>query len=200
MTIADKLTTIAENMPRVYEAGQKSEYDRFWDAFQSNGTLTEYSFAFGGASVNDGWYNPKYPIIATSNTNMFRNCAITDTKVDIDVRGSNGTYVFNNAEELVNVRKLIVDEVTVFTGWFAYCSALVEIRIEGNIGKSFDIHWSKKLSFMSLDSIVGALSKTVTGQSITLPTTARDTYDSATIGGSWDNLVAQYPNWSFKYS
>ena len=39
MSIAEKLTAIAENVPKVYEAGQKSEYDRFWDAYQNNGKL-----------------------------------------------------------------------------------------------------------------------------------------------------------------
>ena len=206
MRIADKLTQIAERLPIVYDAGQDAgrmaEYDRFWDAYQNNGTLTNYSFAFGGASVNDAWYNPKYPIIATSSTNMFRNCVITDTKVDIDVRGSNGTYVFNNAEKLVNVRKLIVDEVTVFTGWFAYCSALEEIRFEGVIGKSLDIHWSKKLSWESIDSIVNNLSTSVSGVTITLPTTTEATYNAHYGSGMW-SLTESYirgNGWTVAYA
>lgn len=81
-----------------------------------------------------------------------------------------------------------------------YWVALEEIRFEGVIGKSLDIHWSTKLSMMSLSSIVGCLSKTVSGQTITLPTTARATYDNATISGSWDNLVKQYTNWTFAYA
>jgi hypothetical protein len=191
MSIAEKLTKVAENVPKVYKAGQKAEYDRFWDAYQNNGTLTNYSFAFGGASVNDAWYNPKYPIIATSSTNMFRNCAITDTKVDIDVRGSNGTYVFNNAEKLVTVRKLIVDEDTVFTGWFAYCKALEEIRFEGVIGKSLDIHWTTKLSYDSVANIFGHLGGT-TSATLTLPTSHND--------GRYTSLIADMPsNWAVSW-
>ncbi len=179
--------------------GMQTEYDKFWDAYQQNGSLTDYSFAFGGKSVNDDWYNPKYPIIATSNTNTFRNCAITDTKVDIDVRGSNGTYVFNNAEKLVTVRKLIVDEITVYTGWFAYCSALVEIRFEGVIGQSLDIHWSKKLSAESLNNIVTHTSTTAT-ITLTLPTTAEATYNAKYGSGAWATLIATRSNVTFAYA
>lgn len=59
MSIAEKLTTVAENVPKVYEAGAKSEYDKFWDAFQNNGKKTFYQYAF--YAWNDGFY-PKYDI------------------------------------------------------------------------------------------------------------------------------------------
>ena len=36
MSIAEKLTTIAENEQKVYDAGQKSEYDRFWDSYRGS--------------------------------------------------------------------------------------------------------------------------------------------------------------------
>lgn len=179
--------------------GMQSEYDRFWDAYQQNGSLTDYSFAFGGKSVNDDWYNPKYPIIATSNTNTFRNCAITDTKVDIDVRGSNGTYVFNNAEKLVTIRKLIVDEVTVYTGWFAYCKALEEIHFEGVIGNNLDIHWSTKLSAKSIENILNTAS-TNANITITLPTSAPGIYEEIE---PWGDFLAKYkvshPNVTIAY-
>ena len=35
MSIADKLTTIAENEQKVYDAGAKSEHDKFWDSYQN---------------------------------------------------------------------------------------------------------------------------------------------------------------------
>ncbi len=46
MSIADKLTTIAENEQKVYDAGAKSEHDKFWDAFQDNGKRTRYGSCF----------------------------------------------------------------------------------------------------------------------------------------------------------
>ena len=63
MSIAEKLTAIAENVPKVYEAGKKAEYDKFWDENQDYGTRTTYSSAYMG---NNGWtkdnFYPKYDI------------------------------------------------------------------------------------------------------------------------------------------
>jgi hypothetical protein len=67
MSIADKLTTVAENVPKVFEAGKKSEYDAFWDALQDYGKRTDYSGFFrGGARNIADWFKPKYDIIPTS--------------------------------------------------------------------------------------------------------------------------------------
>lgn len=82
--IADKLTTIAENEQRVYDSGiekgfgqgKKSEYDRFWDAYQQNGTRTNYENAFAGFGWNETTFMPKHPITASTSTYMmFRYCA-----------------------------------------------------------------------------------------------------------------------------
>jgi hypothetical protein len=62
MSIADKLNTIAENEQLVYRAGQKSEYDKFWDTFQNNGNSQNYNYAFSQDRFTDENYNPKYPI------------------------------------------------------------------------------------------------------------------------------------------
>jgi hypothetical protein len=82
-TIAEKLTLIAENQQKVFDAGytegetagygngyevgvidgKQAEYDAFWDAFQNYGNRIDYATAFGGV----GWTqemleNIKYPI------------------------------------------------------------------------------------------------------------------------------------------
>ena len=49
ITIEEKLITIAENAPKVYEAGKKAEYDAFWDAFQDYGNRTDYKYAFANS-------------------------------------------------------------------------------------------------------------------------------------------------------
>lgn len=71
MSIADKLITVADNMSKVYEAGKKSEYDKFWDACQDNGNRTYYASAFAG---NQGWtkdnFYPKYDIKPEGNANQ----------------------------------------------------------------------------------------------------------------------------------
>ena len=46
MSIADKLTTIAENEQKVFDAGKQAEYDEFWDSFQSKGTRKDCQYLF----------------------------------------------------------------------------------------------------------------------------------------------------------
>ena len=62
MTVAEKLTAVAENMSDVYEAGKKAEYDVFWGTLQNNGEPKSYNWCFSGPSWTDEVYNPKYPI------------------------------------------------------------------------------------------------------------------------------------------
>lgn len=180
--------------------GMQTEYDKFWDAYQGLGEVIAATSMFSGSRWNDTCYNPKIAIKASSFSGMYQNSQISDTKVPLDFTYGSGTDVFRNASKLRNIEKIIVDSDNAFSNWFYNCTALEEIRFEGTIGNSLDIHWSTKLSFESLVSIVSALSKTVTGQTITLPTTARQTYDNATISGAWDNLVKQYTNWTFAYA
>lgn len=80
MSIAEKLITIAENEPKVYEAGQKAEYDTFWDSYQENGNRTDYELAFAGEGWTDETFKPKYDLTATNDyaTQMFWGCNITD--------------------------------------------------------------------------------------------------------------------------
>lgn len=131
----------------------------------------------------------------------FQFCSNLEEIEDVGISVNFFTGTFHGCGKLHTIAKLRVNENTQFsTNPFHSCFALEEIRFEGTIGKSLDIHWSTKLSMPSLASIVNALSKTASGQSITLPTTARQTYDDATVAGRWDELVAEYPNWSFKYS
>lgn len=64
MSISEKLTTIAENEQKVYEAGAKSEYDKFWDGFQNFGNRTTYDMAFRYWGAE--YIKPKYKITPKS--------------------------------------------------------------------------------------------------------------------------------------
>jgi hypothetical protein len=235
MNIAEKLIKVAENVPKVYEAGQKSENDRFWDAFQQNGSRTDYASAFRTVTWTIENFKPKYDIRPVGNTNtMFFNSNINAdlvelletlgieldfSKVTMLGSGFQGskftrigeidcssftptgtTSVFYNCTALKIIDKIIVNEDITLGSWFNLCSALEEIRFEGTIGKNLDIHWGKKLSMTSLANIVDALSDTVTGQTITFPTTAESNYDSKTYIGRWKEVVASKPNWTFAYA
>lgn len=90
MSIAEKLTTIAENEQKVYDAGQKSEYDRFWESYQENGNRTNYNGAFYGKGWSNETFKPKYDIKPTSAnlSSIFRETSITgDLKTILDNLG-----------------------------------------------------------------------------------------------------------------
>lgn len=173
----------------VFEAGKKSEYDAFWDAYQSNGTRKNYHSAFAG----DGWkqanFKPKYTIRPSEARNMFYQSPLTDLTLthkldfsevtalsDFIARSSvtkvpainlskaiDSLYVFENAFELMTVENLIFPArpFTVnISGMFYRCNALENITITGTIQNTgFDLHWSTKLTVESLTSILTALSK-----------------------------------------
>ena len=86
MSIAEKLTTIAENEQKVFEAGynegkqegygegqldgyndgydtgvidgRQAEYDAFWDIYQVNGARTDHQNAFGNFYWNKDTFKP----------------------------------------------------------------------------------------------------------------------------------------------
>lgn len=86
MNIADKLTTIAENEQRVYEAGKQSEYDKFWNAIQTAGERTDYEYAFAGYGWTGEIFKPKYDMNVSHSLMMFRYSLITDlTNLSINI-------------------------------------------------------------------------------------------------------------------
>ena len=78
MSIAEKLTTIAENVPKVYDAGKnlgKAEENRaWWDCLTVKGTRTHFSSSFRSADFNlIGGFNPPYTLKPRETAdNMFR--------------------------------------------------------------------------------------------------------------------------------
>lgn len=74
MSIAEKLTQIADNTPKVYEAGKKSVYDYYWDARQDHGNRTVYSYGFYRETMMDEWFYPKYDICPTKADWFMRDC------------------------------------------------------------------------------------------------------------------------------
>ena len=233
MSIANKLTKIAENVPKVYEAGQQSEYDRFWDAYQANGTSTRYLYAFAYDHWTAETFKPKYDIRPTSAVGLFRSskmginltqhlknlgitldlsqatdagsytfeaCNFTELpELDFSKAGSLA-YTFNECTALTAIAKLKVVSTQTFSGAFGNCIALKEIRFDGTIGSSLDLHWSTKLSAESYESILSCLSTTSTGQTLTLPTTAEATYDAKHGSGAWAERVKEFTNWEIKYA
>lgn len=198
MTTAEKLVTVAENQQRVYDAGAKSEYDRFWDAFQAKGEGINYYYAFAYGKFDDENYNPKYPIttsggVSTSRYLFYQSKGITDTKMPIYANGNDCHYMFSNCTGLVTIRELSVLEKQTFTETFNWCSKLQNLTITGTIGNSLSLSHSP-LTKNSILSVFNALSTTVTGKTITFKQTA---VEAAFTTEEWEALKATKTNWTY---
>lgn len=215
MSIADKLTTVAENVPKVYEAGKKAEYDRFWDTYQQNGERTAYTYAFYG--WYDDVYNPKYPLIGNVN-GAFINAEITNTLVDIKIvytKTTNTSAIFQNCRQLKTIPYIEFSKyANLNNANFTNCFELENITVGADHDNgiyinsdNLDLHWSEKLTKASITSIINALSTTSSGLSITLSKTAVnnafgiDVDDPATWGEGTEyyNLRHSKDNWSIFY-
>lgn len=71
MSIAEKMSEIAENVPLVYRAGQEQGLADFWEVFQDGGERTYYDGAFYGGNWGKNIFVPKYDIVPSSSVSMF---------------------------------------------------------------------------------------------------------------------------------
>ena len=176
-TDALTLDGMAAAVPEVYNAGAQTEYDKFWDTFQRNGSRTNYNRAFFTETMaesgwNDDNYNPKYPIVTTAATQTFWCALITSTKVPVTLKdGCNANLMFGSCTKLVNIPKLILEgTVSSWTNAFITCHALEEINIEGVIDKDISFSNSSKLTYQSLMNIIECLGTVALTKTLTLGT------------------------------
>ncbi|MBD8948202.1 MAG: hypothetical protein EGR97_12935 [Clostridiales bacterium] len=196
MSIADKLKRIAENEQAVFDAGKKSEYDTFWDSYQENGNKISYRLAFFGSGWNDTTFRPKYPMKmykGQQQMQAFYYFRGTHIDVDIDFRAVGNAQVFQSASLLKTISKLIVTDEVTYTNWFAGCTALEDITIEGTIGNDISFSDCALLTKGSIESIIDALSGTVTGKTLTVNAAAKQ---AAFTDSEWAVLIGTKPNWT----
>lgn len=142
MSIADKLATVAENVPKVFEAGKQAEYDHFWDAYQDNGNRTSYLYGFMGYGWTDETFKPKYPLTFITNaTSMFNYSSVEH----IDCELGFDTYISLNStfhkSKVKRISKFKSDHTITFPdNAFSSCTNLTDISfVEGSvIGKSIN--------------------------------------------------------------
>lgn len=101
-TEALNLDQMPSEIRNAYEAGKKTEYDAFWDAFQENGKRINYyqAFGFGDGAAQSPWNNqnfkPKYPIKPRYVNNMFTNFGYRgDVTEAAEIDFSNAWAVYN---------------------------------------------------------------------------------------------------------
>ena len=156
MTIAEKLTQIAENEPKVFEAGyekgkaeggytegfnagKQAEYDAFWDSYHDYGDYTNHDncdFMFAGQGWNVNTIRPKKDIRPTRANMMFSLCGFKGDlaqhfeKLGILLDFSRCTMansIFSNASQLTRLGILDFSKITSGTNWFINMSSLVTI-------------------------------------------------------------------------
>ena len=231
MSIAEKLTAIAENQQKVYDAGGQAAYDAFWDSYQDNGNRTNCRAMFAGYGWTKDTLKPKYDMSpteatelfcfnrvisdmrklgikidfskCTSFTNTFNNSTLTYATEIIATSCSNYYQMFNNNLNLVTVERFEVNANATYSNTFAYCSNLSDITFAGTIGQSLDMS-ACPLNKASIESIIGCLSTTATGKTLTLKSgqvdKAFETSEGAADGRAvFEALIADKTNWKFSY-
>ena len=136
---------------------------------------------------------------ATNTNYMFQ--ATSFTRIGrVDVSGSTGSCPLDNAfaqcSNLKTIDSIVLKTGTrgEFNGTFTNCTSLEEVRMEGTITKDgLNLQWSKKLSKASIANIIGCLSTTTSGMSITLSSSA---VNNAFTEDEWATLIATKPNWT----
>ncbi|MBE7033675.1 MAG: hypothetical protein E7406_05555 [Ruminococcaceae bacterium] len=178
------LDDMANGVNEVFDAGQKAQYDAFWDAYQSNGTKKSYELTFAGGAWNPNTFKPKYLIAPTSARMMFYKATkLTGehdsiTNIDfsnctdfgqafqnfaglrlgvVDLRqATEVTNGFANCNNLVTVDKFIVDESFPASLSLVNNPKLENISIEGVLAKSFNASKSP-LTVNSIKSVITSL-------------------------------------------
>ena len=186
MSIAEKLTTIAENEQKVYDAGKQAEYDAFWDTYQQNGEPRSYRWSFSSICWVDGIFKPKHNIVVTDAYMMFRGTKITNlnptgitydfsdckdfsyafaystalTEIPFVIDLSSATNMTNAFSEgkFTDLHIRSSNTTTYASSTFSSLYALVNFQVDGTIGKNnFRISWSSNLTHDSLMSVINAL-------------------------------------------
>lgn len=136
------LDDMAEKIEDVYEqgvtSGKKSQYDEFWDKFQRDGTLTDYSYAFCGNGWRKSNFKPKYQIKPTNATFMFSQNLTPlgpDERIDLrefDIDFSNCINfgaAFSYAYNIVAIGNVVNNRNHVQNNVFAYATNLHTIEL-----------------------------------------------------------------------
>ena len=142
---------------------------------------------------------------STSLGSIFQECSVQIVPTISTVSCTVLANLFAHSASLRTVECIILRETgdQTFSNAFLNCSALEEIRFAGIIGTNISFAQSANLSRTSIESVMTALSDTVTGQTVIFSKAAVEAAFE-TVGGAadgstseeWKDLVASKPNWS----
>ena len=127
---------------------------------------------------------------------FYYSCVSTIPALDLRAITSALGETFSYCTRLHTIEKLILsDSGTQSFGntCFGNCTNLQSITFEGVIGNNINFQWSTLLSMASIQSIVGALSTTASGKTLTLSKTA---VNNAFTTDEWNALAGTRSNWT----
>ena len=140
MSLAEKTKTIAENVPKVFEAGKQVgkqvEYDRFWDSYQDYGNRTHYGYGFAGDGWNNDTFKPKYNICPSTASAIFYSVEIEGDFVELlsafgitlDLsKATNLSSAFASSSFITRLGVVNTSNATTIATMFSACYGLVTI-------------------------------------------------------------------------
>ena len=222
MSLETQARQLKQDIDEVYEAGKQAEYDRFWNAFQTNGKRTAYPMAFAYDCWNNTSFKPKYQLKPVNANQMFyRNQSLSGevqelinidfssctnlsqtfqdlNKVTrlgvIDARKvTTATNTFTNMSNLVTIDKIIFAETTPAFS-FANDAKLKNVNFEGVIAKSHSFS-SCPLSVESVKSLISCLknySGTTSEYTLTLSSESKTALEAEGATSPNGNTWSQY--------
>lgn len=222
MTTAEKLTLIAENEQKVYDAGKTAENGAFWEIFQEQGQRTDYSTAFSGIGWEKENFHPRYPLKVVNGYMLFRinehlNAAML-AQASLDFQGCETLqYGFMSCTALEGIDNVSVSrnadscflgcsrlravtnfglptaENGVVSNLFRNCPALEHLTLIGTLRQgNLGLQDSPKLDRESIVGLIDALSDAVTGQTLTLSKTAVDKAFETAAGATDGSMSAAW--------
>ena len=132
---------------------------------------------------------------STSLGSIFQECSVQIVPTISTVSCTALANLFAHSASLRTVERIILRETgdQTFSNAFLNCSALEEIRFAGIIGTNIAFAQSANLSRTSIESVMTALSDTVTGQTVIFSKAA---VEAAFSAEEWAAIVATRPNWT----
>lgn len=169
MSIAEKLTTVAENQHKVYDAGKKAKNEEFWRSFTENGARKTYYYGFArtdfsGETIPEGLCRPqKHDSSFVAMDRMFYGYKGTTLPKGIDVTlvpegESVGSMIFYVSNYLTEIYDMGIPAVPSMTSWFNYCNKLhtiEKIRVNENTTFTTTFGGTSSLKNVTFEGVIG---------------------------------------------
>ncbi len=166
MSISEKLTNVAENVQKVYDAGIQAQHKKFWDNFQydRNENYPDYSYRFASPGWNSKNFKPKYDIKPHNANHMFYgayNLGVDLREIGVDVDFSkcnefNSLFAESGitATGVIDTRRVLELNMT-FYGSFLHTIEKLILREQGDQTFSGTFGMGFNLTNITIEGVIG---------------------------------------------